>query len=183
MRPEPLPTDGQTVLPELLAASRAAADEGERRREPLGEGELIDPNRADEVELDRLPGVGPSTAESIIAARDSGVVFRRPDDLLAVRGIGPAALERMRSSLALRDIPRPGTRTSIGARQRAVDVNRADRARLQTLPGIGPALAERIIAARRAQMFTSLEDLLRVRGIGPATVRQLRSHATVGRKP
>ena len=115
MRPEPLPTDGQTVLPELLAASRAAADEGERRREPLGEGELIDPNRADEVELDRLPGVGPSTAESIIAARDSGVVFRRPDDLLAVRGIGPAALERMRSSLALRDIPRPGTRTSIGA--------------------------------------------------------------------
>jgi competence protein ComEA len=179
---------GATVLPELLEASREAADEQSRRGSPLGETERVDPNRADEVELDRLPGVGASTASAIVAARDGGAVFRAPEDLLAVRGIGPATLERFRDRLTFADAPPPVRRpaaTGVAVRgpavAPAVDLNRADLEALQTLPGIGPAIAERIVAARQEQLFTSLDDLARVRGIGPATVERLRPWATVGR--
>jgi competence protein ComEA len=176
------------VLPELLAASREAAAEGERRGRPLGEGERLDPNRADEVELDRLPGVGPSTARALVAARDSGAVFRRAEDLLAVRGIGPTTVDRLRGSLEFVDVP-PSPRlpaTPAGparappAARGPVDVNAADLAGLQSLPGIGPAIAERILVTRREQPFVSIDDLARVRGIGPATVERLRPHVVVG---
>jgi competence ComEA-like helix-hairpin-helix protein len=180
----------ESVLPQLLATSREASAESARRAEPLAEGERIDPNRAAEEELDRLPGVGPATARAIVAAREQGAVFRSPGDLLAVSGIGEATLERIRASLDLRAPPAPArldraegsaARGMGGAAM--VDLNRADVLELQALPGIGPALAQRIVAAREEQMFTSLEDLVRVRGIGAATIERLRPRATVGRGP
>lgn len=51
-----------------------------------------------------------------------------------------------------------------------VSLNSADSWGLQRLPGVGPALAERIIAARP---FNSVEELLDVSGIGPATFARL----------
>jgi competence protein ComEA len=53
----------------------------------------------------------------------------------------------------------------------AVEVNRATVEELTAVPGIGPALAERIVAARP---FTSLEDLTRVSGIGPTSLEKIR---------
>jgi len=52
-----------------------------------------------------------------------------------------------------------------------IDVNRATAADLELLPRVGPAIAGRIIEARP---FASVEDLRRVRGIGPRTLEQLR---------
>ncbi len=55
-----------------------------------------------------------------------------------------------------------------------VDLNRATPAELETLPQIGPALAARIVADREARgPFLHLEDLVRVKGIGPATIAAL----------
>ena len=176
-----------TILPELAAESRAAAAEEERRAAPLGEGERIDLNRADEAELDRLPGVGPSTARAIVAAREGGAVFRSPEDLLIVSGIGPATLERIRAHASVDDPPRGGGRpiSESGSGGRApeslIDLNRADAEALETLPGIGPALAERIVSVRKEHMFTSLEDVQRVQGVGPVTVDRIRPFATAGR--
>ena len=57
----------------------------------------------------------------------------------------------------------------------------ADAAALQTLPGIGPALAERIIAYRTEHgPFRTVEELLEVKGIGEATLEKLRQEVTVG---
>lgn len=53
-----------------------------------------------------------------------------------------------------------------------VSLNHATTADLEGLPGIGPALAARIVAGRP---FRSLADLDRVRGIGPAKLRALTS--------
>jgi competence protein ComEA len=59
-----------------------------------------------------------------------------------------------------------------------IDINRASEVELQLLPGIGPVLAQRIVAARAEKPFRSLDDLRRVRGIGVKTLEKLRPHAT-----
>ncbi|MFV0306154.1 MAG: helix-hairpin-helix domain-containing protein [Desertimonas sp.] len=56
----------------------------------------VDLNRASEVELDALPGIGPATAAAIVAHRDANGPFASVDDLEAVRGIGPAKLDALR---------------------------------------------------------------------------------------
>ena len=56
-----------------------------------------------------------------------------------------------------------------------VNINTADKAQLEELEGIGPALAERIIAYRESKgAFTCAEDLLRVPGIGEKTLEQFK---------
>lgn len=55
-----------------------------------------------------------------------------------------------------------------------VNPNHADAAALEALPGIGPSLAQAILKDRAARgPFRKLQDLDRVRGIGPATLRRL----------
>ena len=61
-----------------------------------------------------------------------------------------------------------------------VNVNTADASTLETLPGIGPALAQRIVEHREQNgPFASVEDLTDVPGIGPAKLEALREAATV----
>lgn len=58
-----------------------------------------------------------------------------------------------------------------------VSLNRATAAELETLPGIGPSLAERIVKYREANgAFQSVEELLNVPGIGPAKLEQVRPY-------
>lgn len=61
-----------------------------------------------------------------------------------------------------------------------IDLNTATVEELVTLPRIGPALAQRIIEYRDAHGgFQSIEELLKVRGIGEATLERLRDRVTV----
>ncbi len=55
-----------------------------------------------------------------------------------------------------------------------VNINRADASELDTLPGVGPSTAEKIIADREANgPFASIEDIKRVSGIGDKKYEQL----------
>ncbi len=61
-----------------------------------------------------------------------------------------------------------------------INPNTADSERLQKLPGVGPGLAEKIIAYRREQgYFVTPEDLRKVSGIGPATYKKIQPHLTL----
>ncbi len=61
-----------------------------------------------------------------------------------------------------------------------IDLNTADAALLETLPRIGPALAERILAWREENgRFTSVEDLLSVSGIGDKLLDGIRERVRV----
>ena len=57
-----------------------------------------------------------------------------------------------------------------------VNVNNATEKELETIPGIGPALAREIIAGRP---YSKVEDLERVRGIGPYTVKSMAPYVRV----
>ena len=60
-----------------------------------------------------------------------------------------------------------------------VRINSASAGELQQLPGIGPALAKRIVETRNSGRFTSADDLLRVPGIGKAKLAKLRDYVEV----
>ncbi len=56
-----------------------------------------------------------------------------------------------------------------------IDVNSADWTELSLMPGVGEQLAKRIIASREARgPFRDLDDLRRVRGIGPRTLEGMK---------
>lgn len=61
----------------------------------------------------------------------------------------------------------------------SVRINSAGVSELQQLPGIGPALAQRIVETRNNGRFTSADDLLRVPGIGRAKLAKLRAYVEV----
>lgn len=136
----------------------------------------IDPNAAGRAAWDRLPGIGPVTAVAIVEHRAAHGPFRGPDDLLAVRGIGPRTLEKLQPFLVWPSAPaRAGpARASPSARDGLPDLNAVDGAFLAALPGFGPKLAETILRERRTRgKFHAWADLQSVEGIGPARLRVL----------
>ena len=57
-----------------------------------------------------------------------------------------------------------------------MDLNRASAADLEALPAVGETIAQRIV---RQRPFSSLEQLTRVRGIGPGTLARLRPYLKI----
>jgi competence ComEA-like helix-hairpin-helix protein len=63
-----------------------------------------------------------------------------------------------------------------------VDINTADLSTLQLLPGVGPALAQKIIDERTRKPFASVMDLTRVSGIGAKTAAKMAPWVYVGQR-
>lgn len=93
-------TDGeQVVVPTLeevagaQGADAGAADAGTSSGSAAGG--KVNINRASAAELDALPGVGPSTAEKIVADREANGPFATTEDLKRVSGIGDKKYENL----------------------------------------------------------------------------------------
>lgn len=77
------------------------------------------------------------------------------------------------------ETPAVHTPASQSVASRLIDINTATAAEFELLPGIGPTLAQRIVGDRNANgKFKDVNDLDRVRGIGPRTVERLRDLVT-----
>ena len=59
----------------------------------------LDLDRATAAEIEALPGIGPALAERIVIYRDSAGAFRSTDAFCAVKGVGPALVNRLRSQV------------------------------------------------------------------------------------
>jgi competence ComEA-like helix-hairpin-helix protein len=91
-------------------------------------------------------------------------------ELAAARGGTPVAPP---------ESPRPRVRAVPAPK--GVDINTAGVDELVELPGVGSAIAARLVEDREANgPFASVEDLRRVKGFGEVRVERLASHATVG---
>ena len=168
----------------------------ELNRSGLELPKAIDLNRASRTELLQLPETGPALADKILAYRQLHGPFRTVEELHAVPGIGESTLNRLKPFLQLdlsdsEDLSETeplklqrkptGAKTAPGIHvsnkpnfDGLIDVNYASLKEIQTLPGIGPVFAKRIIEEREKKFFTRIEDLKRVSGIGPKRMEQLR---------
>lgn len=88
-----LPGGGRA--PVRVPAPALAAPPDRATRGESGAGGLIDLNRATVSQLLELPGVGPVTADRIVAYRSEHGGFRTAEELMEVSGIGPRTLERI----------------------------------------------------------------------------------------
>src|SRR5262249_46493141 len=114
-------------------------------------------------------------------------------------GIGPATLEQLRqwvyvdapdeppAAMPERSATPPGgmgaAPKKITNPKEPININRAPAEELQRLPGIGSKLSQQIVDERQNGPFQSVEELRRVRGIGPKTIERLRPYVTTENKP
>lgn len=112
--------------------------------------------------------VGPAEAAQALASGVGLTETARAQE--AASGVGPAAAQAQEAARS--DASRmPSER---------IDLNAATSVELETLPGVGPRTAERILEYRREHgRFERIEDLMDVRGIGERTFLRLRPLVTV----
>ena len=139
----------------------------------------------------------PLVAARIIAIHVGGWVARPgvvkvPDgaivaDALTAAGgaLTGALVDRINLAAGLRDgdqviVPGPGSAFEPEGEAGPLSINRADSSSLQDIPGVGPVLADRIVAYREKHgPFGSVEDLLAVPGIGETKLAAMRDHVRV----
>ncbi len=89
--------DGAQIRVPRVAEAAAAPAPGEQAPAPAQdiEGSIVNLNTADAATLEALPGIGPATAQAIIAYREANGPFASVDDLQNVKGIGPSLFGKL----------------------------------------------------------------------------------------
>ncbi|MEU4626092.1 ComEA family DNA-binding protein [Actinoplanes sp. NPDC023801] len=160
----------------------------------------VDPIAAGSVSVAPSPGPGhgPGAGAEIVVAvggkvRKPGLVRLAPgarvaDALTAAGGAEPGvdvamlnlARKVVDGELIMVGAAAPSGQSAPGASGGLVNLNTATLAELDTLPGVGPVLAQRILDARDAQGgFRGISDLRKVEGIGDSRYEQLKELVTV----
>ncbi len=170
----PLVTVG-TVRPSAGAAGAPAA--------------RLDLNAATTAQLDALPGVGPGTAQKIVADRAANGPFRSIDDLDRVSGVGPALIDKIRAQVmvnaALLPVPRPPVPAVPAAPVTPagpLNLNTATVEQMDALPRITSTAARNLVAMRETlpgRRFTTWEQVDAVSGVGPTALETLKAQTVL----
>ncbi len=171
-------------------------------------GLRIDLNQASAADLEALPGIGPALAKRILDYRLAHGPFKNMAELEQVSGIGPSNLEKLKPYLAwgsgdaetpaskdaapgagkprktaLEEGPQAEGKSRPGPKKPPagpMDPNLASLKDLETLPGIGPVLAQRIVAYRQQHgPFKKVTDLSKVSGIGPKKLEKMKPYLAI----
>lgn len=128
----------------------------EFRREP--ESFPFDPNTVTQEELERL-GLSAKQAAAIISYREHGGKFYSKEDFKKMYTVSDSVYKRLEPFI----------------RVAALDLNKADSAELDALPGIGPYYASQILAYRRKLGgYSSVGQLMEVKGMKPETYERIK---------
>ena len=167
-------TQGQTAPPTSQPKTKASAKV------------LLDLNKATADELEEhLSGVGPATAKKIVAGRPytsvddlakAGVSKRVIESIRDQVSVGAETAAKSKSASSKTTKPNDAKEAATGK----VNLNTADAAALEALPGIGAATAKAIIAARPIKSFDELD---KIRGLGKNRIDALRDLVTTGDEP
>ncbi len=181
----PTPAERQALL---FVATLAALGVGVRACRALGTGPATAAPAADREALAAQLAAVDSALVAGGARRPRRAPDAKPEPVAGTGRAGPAAVRAPREARrggATDGLPMERFDTRPNARSSdPIDVDRADAATLDLLPGIGPALAARIVADRDSLgPFGSLEALQRVRGIGPALAARLGPRVTFSGPP
>lgn len=182
-RPDSAPGDIQLLGagPDRSPARQAEVAQAAHR--PLARGETIDADRATAQELARLPRVGFSLAQRIVADRDSGGLFGSLAGLDRVSGVGPGLLRVVGPYLTfsggagIHPVPPPPPTGAVSASHPTspVNLNTASAGELERLPLIGASRALAIVAWReRHGSFKTLDDLIMVPGVSRRMAEAIR---------
>jgi competence protein ComEA len=140
---------------------------------PVSAGDAPDPvdvNRATVDELMEIPGVGEATAERIVKGRP----YASLDDL-AKAGLSEKAIAKIRPHLKVGKAKSGGDKPV--APSGKVDLNKASAEELMALPGVGEAIAKKIVEGRP---YSSIGDLSKA-GLGEKLIEKLTPLVTVGK--
>lgn len=161
----PQPENLEDQAPDVLIVHVAGA---------VNDPQVVELEPGDRV-IDAVEAAGGITEEAApqginlaAAAEDGTLIFVPTADELETGELPSAAVDA------------PGASHLAGTpEQAAINLNTADAAELQQLPGVGPAIADRIIAYREANgSFGALEELAAVSGIGPAILENIADDVT-----
>jgi comEA protein len=92
------------VNTEIQAWLETVEEENEiaKQASPIADSnDLIDINRASVNELMRLNGIGPTKAQAIVQHREQHGPFRSKEEILEVKGIGPATFDKIKDKIIL----------------------------------------------------------------------------------
>lgn len=138
----------------------------------------IDIRTASKQELMALNGIGEKRAEDIITFRQAHP-FQNVKDLLLVSGIGPKTLQKLLPNLVafgdtvIAASASPSAKAAKSVNKSMVSLNTASLEELCSLAGIGAVKAAAIVAYRNEHgSFQSVEEITKVKGIGPATLEK-----------
>lgn len=128
----------------------------------------------------RRPGVAtlPAGSRVVDALRHAGGA--RPGVRLSSLNLARVLVDGEQILVGVRPAPTAAGAAVASDGGGLVNLNTADAAALEELPGVGPVTAEKIISWRGEHgPFTAIEELLDVDGIGPKTLAEVAPHATL----
>lgn len=93
----------QKVVDEMVIYVPVEGEEAELLQSAQGvQSNLVNINKADLTMLTTLPGIGPTKAEAIIAYRTEQGLFKEPQELMKVTGIGKKTYEKLESLISVK---------------------------------------------------------------------------------